>query len=109
MVRSKDELMELVRTRIGDDTSEEAISFIEDIEDTLTDLMGRDSTDWETKFRENDEAWRKRYKERFFMTPDNNNTTPKDVVEDNAEDLEKEGKTKSFEELFKEKDDNSGY
>ena len=68
MVKSRDEILEIIRSRVGDDNSDEALSFIEDITDTMNDYESRlaDSTDWKTRYEENDKNWRERYKERFF-------------------------------------------
>ena len=69
-VRTKDELLEIIKGRIGDDTSDETISFIEDITDTLSDYEEKatnlNNEDWKTKYEENDKMWREKYRERFF-------------------------------------------
>ena len=36
-VRTKDDLLEIIKGRIGDDSSDETISFLEDITDTVSD------------------------------------------------------------------------
>lgn len=68
MVKTKEEILEQIKTRLGEDTSDEALSFIEDITDTLTDYETKtnDTTDWKQKYEDNDKQWRERYKERFF-------------------------------------------
>lgn len=108
-VVTRDELMERIRSRIGDDTSDEALSLIEDFTDTFSDLETRVGEDWKSKYDELDKAWREKYKARFFQKPDDKETTPEDVKEDNEEDLKDESKVKSFDELFTEKEDNNGY
>ena len=35
-VKTRDEIMEAIRKRIGEDTSDEAISLLEDVTDTFT-------------------------------------------------------------------------
>lgn len=68
-VRTREEILESIRTRVGEATDDETIAFIEDVTDTLTDLETKangDGEDWEKKYRENDESWRKKYTERFF-------------------------------------------
>lgn len=100
-IRTREELMNIIKTRIGDDNSDENISFLEDVTDTLDDLENKavsDSTDWKAKFEENDASWRKKYTERFF-NPDPD--IEEDEIED-VKDLENEEKPKTFEELFKE-------
>lgn len=70
-VKTRDEILEAVRNRIGDQTDDDSIAFLEDITDTLTDLEEKakgDGTDWEAKYKENDEEWRKRYTERFYSS-----------------------------------------
>ena len=37
MVKTREEIMEMIKTRVGEDTSDEAISFMEDVTDTLND------------------------------------------------------------------------
>lgn len=93
-VRTIDEILESVKTRVGDSTEDADIEFIENISDTLNDLNSKASgqEDWKTKYEENDKAWREKYKERFFSTEGNK------VIEM----IDKEPKT--FAELFKEKE-----
>lgn len=65
-VRTREELMEAIRGRVGD--SDEDLAFIEDVTDTLSDLETRatDQTDWQARYEENDREWRERYRARFF-------------------------------------------
>ena len=108
-VVTRDELMERIRSRIGEDTSDEALVLIEDFTDTFTNLETRTGEDWKSKYDELDKTWREKYKARFFQKPDDKETTPEDVKEDNKVDLKDESKEKSFDELFTEKEDNNGY
>ena len=64
-VISKEDLLKRISERIGDDNSDEALSLLEDVSDTITDFEKRDSEDWKAKYEENDEKWRKKYRERF--------------------------------------------
>lgn len=69
MVKTKEELLKILQERIGEDTSDEALAFIEDVTDTIADFETRaagDGEDWKKKYEENDAAWRTKYKERFF-------------------------------------------
>ena len=69
-IRSKEELMESIRARIGDDQSDEAIALLEDIDDTYTDMETRangDGEDWKTKYETNDAAWRQKYRDRRYQ------------------------------------------
>lgn len=67
-VRSKDEIMQMLRDRIGESTDDDTIHFVEDVTDTLEDYESRTGTaaEWEKKYNDNDAEWRKRYTERFF-------------------------------------------
>lgn len=89
-VKTVDEIMEKVRERIGEDDSDEAIGFIEDISDTLKSFSNAE--DWKTKFEENDKKWREKYRDRFF-------TSKEEVEEDDIEEPEEKEK-KKFEDLF---------
>lgn len=68
MIKTKDEILKAIKDRIGDDTSDETIAFLEDITDTLNDYDNKtkDNTDWKTKYEENDKEWRNKYRDRFF-------------------------------------------
>ena len=102
MVRSKDEILASIRTRIGDDTSDEAIALVEDINDSFDDLSTRlnEAGDWKAKYEENDKAWRDKYTERFFTPSDDN---PIDnVIRETDKDTPDEKKTYKFEDLFSE-------
>lgn len=79
-VRSKEELLAIIKDRIGEDTSDEAISFIEDVTDTLNDFETRAGEDWEEKYRQLDEEWRIKYKERFFNTENEEEEEKKEVL-----------------------------
>lgn len=93
-VRSKEELLTIIKDRIGEDSSDEAISFIEDVTDTLNDYESRASEDWEVKYHQLDEEWRTRYKERFF--------NPEKEVEKEKEEEEEKKEVLTFNDLFEE-------
>lgn len=90
----KEELMEKIRNRIGDDTGDEALSLIEDVNDTFTDLENRAGEDWKARYEENDRAWREKYRDRFFKGSDD------DMKDEPEEEKEQEDIKTSFEELF---------
>lgn len=96
-VRSKEELLELVNTRIAGDTSDEAISLVEDISDTYDDLSSKvgSAEDWEKKYT----ALTEKYKERFYKGDDSKG------IEEDIDEVE-EDKTveapKTYDDLFKE-------
>lgn len=94
-VKTREEILEELKVRVGEQTDDETIAFLEDVTDTLSDLETKakgDGTDWKTKYEENDAAWRKKYTERFYSSdpePDIEEPEP-----DNSE------KPKTFAELF---------
>lgn len=92
-VRTSEEIMETLRTRVGEDTSDDALSFIEDVQDTLNSLSNNDNENWKQKYEENDAQWRQKYRDRFFSKGDNEEYT--NTKESNSENL-------SYENLFKE-------
>jgi hypothetical protein len=68
-VKTREEILESFKTRLGENPDDESISFLEDFTDTLDDFEKRakgDGTDWKSKYEENDANWRKKYTERFF-------------------------------------------
>lgn len=99
-VRTKDELLEIIKGRVGDDSSDETISFLEDITDTLSDYEEKatnsDTEDWKTKYEENDKMWREKYRERFFS---------KEVEKEDEDFSEDEVKSLSYDDLFEEKEE----
>lgn len=68
MIRTKSEILDSIKARLGDDTSDEALALVEDINDTIDDFESKtsDSTNWKQKYEENDSQWRQKYKDRFF-------------------------------------------
>ena len=108
-IKTRDEILAAIRSRLGDDTSDDALAIIEDIDDTFKDYETRAGVNWESRYNELDAQWRKRYRDRFFQEPDNEETTPEEVKDDNEKDLKDESEVKDFDELFEKKEDNSGY
>lgn len=104
-IRSREELMDLIRARVGDDTSDEAIGIIEDVTDTLDDYDTRiaDAGDWKARYEQNDKDWREKYTARFFAPAEE--TGQIDMI-DNIDNLSKDGdeeiEVKTYDELFKE-------
>ena len=98
-ILTKEDLLNKIKERIGDDTSDEAISFIEDATDTINDFETKaqgDGVDWKQKYNENDAEWRKRYRDRFF-DPD---STDKDNPLNQHKDENEDNSPKTFDELF---------
>ena len=95
-VRTKDEIMKFIKDRTQDDTSDETLAFIEDVNDTFNDYDSKlnDSTDWKQKYEDNDKQWREKYRDRFFSGDDNNNPVS------NPEPDEESEEPKTFTDLF---------
>lgn len=93
-ILTKEQLMESIRNRVGEDTSDEALAFIENVNDTIENMNTDKNTDWKTKYEENDAAWRQKYKDRFFNSSNENRD----------DDFEEDGEEKpmTYESLFKE-------
>lgn len=67
--KTKEELLHQFKSIIGDNTSDEVVSFLEDFNDSY----GKDVTDLEVKVaeleakaKEIEDSWRKKYTDRFF-------------------------------------------
>lgn len=75
-VLTQEEAVARIAGYVGDRNGDEDISFIEDLNDTLSDLDSRagGQEDWKTKYEENDKQWRDRYKERFGSGETGNGT-----------------------------------
>lgn len=97
-VKTREEILESFKTRLGEKPDDESISFLEDVTDTLDDFEKRangDGTDWKSKYEENDASWRKKYTERFFSDEPNPEPNPEPKPEpDNT--------PRTFSDLFKE-------
>lgn len=96
-VRTREEILALVKERIGEGQTDDDISFIEDVADTLSDMEKRvdEAGDWKTKYEENDALWRKKYKERFFDSSDESDPYLPDGEVTQTE-------IKTYDDLFKE-------
>ena len=97
-VKTREEILESFRTRLGENPDNDSISFLEDVTDTLDDFEKRangDGTDWKSKYEENDANWRKKYTERFFS--DEPELDPKAEPKPEPDDT-----PRTFSDLFKE-------
>lgn len=90
-ILTKEQLIEKVKTIIGDSTDDNVLSFMEDFNDTVNSF---DSENWKQRYEENDKAWRQRYKDRFF----GKKTEEEDKMDDISDDTPPEQLT--FEKLF---------
>ena len=102
-IRNATELMDALRNLLGEDTSDDTLLFIEDVNDTLSNYerMVADVTDWQSKYDALDQEWRKRYRDRFFQAGAEDE---KDSFIEDVNDLEEqqEDEPETFEDLFEE-------
>lgn len=101
-VLNKEDFFSKIKARIGDDSSDDALSFIEDMTDTFNDLESRtnDSENWKQKYDDLDKTWREKYRARFFDA----GTTPEDVKKDQKDDVLDDAEEKDFDDLFTERE-----
>ena len=104
-ILSKKEFFDRVNDYIGDSNSDEDIAFFEDMTDTYTGLEKSktdDGVDWEQKFKDNDAAWRAKYRNAFFRG-DGANIHRSDF-EQGQDDVEPTAENITFDDLFKKKE-----
>ena len=94
-VLSKEDFFKALSEQVGTDTSEGALSFIENMTDTYNNMENQinnsDSENWQQKYEELDKAWAERYRRRFFTgssalpteTKNTNDGVNEDVTIDN--------------------------
>ena len=87
MKRTKEELLKSLKVFIGEDESENAITFLEDFSDSFAD-NSEELVEITNKYN----SLKKRYKERFFGEGDEG----ENLAEDEAEDEKKEIKIKDL-------------
>lgn len=67
-IKSKDDLIASIKAVIGEDTTDESLTLLEDVSDTFASFENetKDKTDWKAKYNELDSSWRKKYRDRFM-------------------------------------------
>lgn len=80
MKRTKDELLKSLKEFIGEDESENVITFLEDFYDSFTD-----NSDEIVEITEKYNSLKKRYKERFFGEGESGEYEPEDEPNDEKE------------------------
>jgi hypothetical protein len=97
-VLSQEEFLKRIQSLVGEDTTDEAMHTIEDFTDTYNTLSAKPAgEDWKQKYTENDEMWRKKYRDRFFSTGEQ-------VKEEQNKDVQEDGREITFSDLFKERE-----
>lgn len=97
MIKTLDELTAEFTEKFGNDKSDAFIEFLENMSDTITDLVSK-NTDIDERLRNLDNEWRERYIKRF---------TTVDVVgpnknSDDNEESKNEESEKTIDDLFEE-------
>lgn len=102
---SKEDLIKKVNEMFGEDATDEQISLLEDISDSMGDSNNDELettkqalTQAQTDLKE----FKQKYRERFLGGVDNN-PSPQDVHDEQNEDREEEDKKLSYDDLFKTK------
>lgn len=90
-VKSKEELLSSINELSAENLEDKVLALLEDVSDTLDSL-----SEVETKLKELDESWKKRYRERFLK-----GEPPDTDSDDKTEDAPK---VKDFKDLFVEVD-----
>lgn len=106
MKLSKEELLEKVKTYVGDRTDDKSLEIIEDISDSFessdsAEKIEEIKTEYESKLANLDNEWREKYKARFFSEKDksdNDNSNKSDGDDDYTDE-----KTE-YSDLFKKED-----
>jgi hypothetical protein len=103
-VLSHDDFMSAVKGLAGDNADDNTLTMIENFTDTFNDLETRanDTTDWKSKYEQNDNEWREKYKARFF--DGSADTDLATAIKGQKEDITDDGKEISFDDLFKERE-----
>ena len=104
MKLSKEELLEKVKTYVGDRADDETLEIIEDISDSFESSESAEKieeikTEYESKLANLDNEWREKYKARFFSEKDD--TGNEGDESDTSDDEEKT----DYSDLFEEKED----
>ena len=85
MVKTKDEIMEEIRTYIGDRSDDQTIALIENISDTIDDYAAHG--DYDEKLMAVEAEWRRKYIDRFMSGGENKSDVKITEDEEKAEDI----------------------
>lgn len=94
MVLSKDQYMEAIKNLLGDDTSENSLSLLEDLTDTFESVSAPTVED---EYKSKYEDLQKKYKSRFFEPSEK----PQAIIEDHLEEPENPDAGVPMSDLFK--------
>ena len=90
-IRTKQEVLDGLKKFIPDeDTSDDTLTFLKDVADTLD--AGADGAAWKQKAEDVEKKWKQKYKDAFYNPPDKPDPEP---------DPDSEPKHRSYADLFK--------
>lgn len=90
-IKTKQEVLEGLKKFIPDeDTSDDTLTFLKDVADTLD--AGADGAAWKQKAEDVEKEWKQKYKDAFYNPPDKPDPEP---------DPDSEPKHRSYADLFK--------
>ena len=100
MVRSRDEILNALRSVLGEENVDDnALSLLDDVTDTINDLETKASGSINVKdtpeYKELEQTWRKRYRDRFFAAVEDDPDDPDDRGNPQPDDT-----PKTFDQLF---------
>jgi len=107
MVRTLDELTDIIKGKFSENPTDEEIALLEDVTDTFNSFsantgadvakeleeLKKSNSEWEQKYADNDNMWRKKYTDRFKGKVE-------DIPEVKQELDSKRGESISIEDLF---------
>ena len=99
-----EKFIEIVHDFIGEDTSERALKFVDDVTNAFNSAVSNsssDNEDWHQRYDELNESWRKKYMHRFFNGDVNFDTNDAD----DDETHETTAETITTEDLFDDKEE----
>lgn len=90
-IKTKQEVLDGLKKFIPDeDTSDDTLTFLKDVADTLD--AGADGAAWKQKAEDVEKKWKQKYKDAFYNPPDKPDSEP---------DPDPEPKHRSYADLFK--------
>lgn len=102
MIKTKEELLEVIRGLGGESPSDEIISLLDDITDTMDSIPNVDELNSRIETLEGekeqlDSEWRKKYTDRFFSSGEEEEIRPNEEPDEEKESYE-------YDDLFKEEE-----
>lgn len=98
-VLSREEYIKAINNRIGDAVDDDAIKFLEDMTDTFDNAVASSGEDWKKKYEENDNEWRRKYRDRFMNSNVQSESEETMEVAGETEAVTEESET-SFDDIF---------